>query len=126
MDSRKLAKINKNLLRIVGEIIHEEAEVPIEVLVTVARVETRPNLASAEVFLYIYPTPRAEEVVELLRGQLYQLQGTLNRRLDARAVPRIRFTVDYGADKAATIEERLREIKSEGQPTPQGEDDGRV
>lgn len=102
--------MNKYLQRVMGQIIHEKADVPADVLVTVSRVETTPNLASAEVFLYIYPVAAAESVAKHLRRQLYELQGFLNRIIDTRVVPRIRFTVDYGADHAATIEDRLREL----------------
>lgn len=112
IDTRKIEKMNKNLQRVVGEIIHHEADLPLDVLVTVSRVEVTPNRRGAEVFLYIYPLPQAEQVVEHLRGQLYELQSVLNRRLDARVVPRIRFTVDYGAAHAAKIAERLDELKS--------------
>lgn len=111
MDSRKLEKANKQLQRVVGQIIHEEADLPVDVLVTVSRVAVTPNMRGAEVFLYIYPTEQAESVAERLREQLYELQGALNRTLDVRAIPRIRFTVDYGADHAATIEERIAELK---------------
>lgn len=110
-NERKLDKANKQLQRVIGQIIHEKADLPVDVLVTVSRVAVTPNMRGAEVFLYIYPTEQAEAVAESLREQLYELQGALNRILDARAVPRIRFTVDYGADHAATIEKRITELK---------------
>lgn len=112
--------MNKHLQRVIGEIILEEADVPRDVLVTVARVETTPNLASAQVYLYIYPTDQAEAVAEHLRKQLYELQGFLNRTLDSRVVPRIRFTVDYGADHAEKIERRIIELQH-GEPDSNSE-----
>ena len=96
--------------RLVGEILQRHADLPPNVLVTVSRVATTPNLRGAEVFLYIYPTTQAEEVAENLRRQLYELQGFLNRALDARAVPRIRFTIDYGAEHADIINQRLNDL----------------
>ena len=110
MDSRKLEQVNKRLQRLIGEIIHTKADVPAGALVTVSRVETTHNLRGAEVFLSIYPTDQAEAVVHMLRAQLYELQGFLNRALDAKRVPRIRFTIDYGTEKAATIEQRIKEL----------------
>ncbi len=110
MEPRKLEKINNQLQRLVGEILHRHADIPAGVLVTVSRVATTPNLRSAEVFLYIYPIEQAEVVALSLKKQLYELQGFLNRALDARAVPRIRFTVDYGAQHADTIDQRLRNL----------------
>jgi ribosome-binding factor A len=110
MEARKLDKINTQMQRLVGEILHRHADVPPNVLVTISRVATAPNMRGAEVFLYIYPTEQAETVVESLRGQLYELQGFLNRAIDSHAVPRIRFTVDYGAEHADIINQRLRDL----------------
>lgn len=125
MDARKQEKMNKNLQRIVGEILLTHADVPVDVLVTVTRVATSPSLGAAEVWLSIYPVPRAAEIIERLRQQCYEFQGLLNRRLDARVTPRIRFTVDYGADKANAIEERLREIRQGEQPSAGSENNDR-
>ncbi len=117
-----MEKMNKHLQRVIGEILLEEADIPLNTLVTISRVETTYNLASANVFLYIFPTEKAEEMAEHLRKQLYELQGFLNRTLDSRVVPRIRFSVDYGADHAAKIEQRILELKR-SEPGPAGEAD---
>lgn len=111
--SHRMEKVNKHLQRTFGEILQREADLPAEVLVTVARVETTPNLKSAEVFLYINPVDRSEEIIELLRPQLYDLQGSLNRALDLRPLPRIRLTVDYGAEHALHIEEQFKKLDQE-------------
>jgi ribosome-binding factor A len=116
MDARKMDQMNTRIQRLVGEIIHQHADVPKDVLVTVTRVAVTPNRRGAEVWLSIYPTAQAEDVAEQLRTQLYELQGFLNRALDSKVVPRIRFTVDYGADHAATIEERLKQLKDSSAP----------
>ncbi len=89
--SNRLAKINKHLQRTVGEILLTEAEVPDGVLVTVSRVETTNNLQRSDIWLSILPASRAKETLQLLKPQMYDIQGSLNRALEFRPLPRIQF-----------------------------------
>lgn len=117
--SHRLAKVNKHLQRTLGKILLEEADVPPDVLVTISRVDTTPNLKSAKVWLYVHPSERAEEILKHLTNQLYDIQGSLNRVLDARPLPRILLRIDYGADHAETIERRLNELEAPDDTTAQ-------
>lgn len=109
----RMARINKHIQRVFGNILLEEADLPRDVLVTIARVETTPNLKSATIWLYISPSSKEEEIIERLTPQLYELQGALNRALEMRPMPRIRLQVDHGAIHAQIIEQKLVEIKQD-------------
>lgn len=109
----RMVKINKHIQRTFGEILLEEADLPKGVLVTIARVDTTPNLKSATIWLYISPSSKEEEVLTLLKPQMYELQGALNRSLDFRPLPRIRLQADHGAQHAQTIEEKLADLKED-------------
>jgi ribosome-binding factor A len=111
--SRRLLKINKHIQRVFGEILQEEAEVPANVLVTIARVDTTPNLKRSIIWLYIYPLAQAEEVLKQLKPQMYDLQGSFNRLLDMRPLPRLSLRIDYGAEHAEHIERTLAELKTD-------------
>lgn len=111
--SRRIVQINKNIQRILGEILQREADLPVDALVTISRVDTTPNLASATVWLYVFPVERSEEILERLTRQLYDIQGALNRALDQRPLPRIRLRVDYGAEHAENIEKTFRNLTEE-------------
>lgn len=126
--SYRLAKLNKHLQRTFGEILQREADLPAGVLVTIARVDTTPNLKRAEVSLYVYPLERAEEVLEILKPQMYELQGAFNRALDLRPLPRLRLRIDYGAEHADTINQLIEHLDQEGPdathpPRPNGDGD---
>lgn len=110
--SRRTEKINKHIQRTLGEILQQEAEVPANVLVTISRVETTADLTSANVWLYINPIEQATKVLAALKAQLYQLQGSLNRKLILKPLPRIRLEVDYGAQHAEQIERRLNQLEN--------------
>lgn len=111
MSARRLEKVNRHIQRVLAEIISREAVLPNNVLVTVGRVETAGNLQSTTVWLYIQPLERADEILDLLKSQLYELQGALNRALAMRPLPRIMLRIDYGSDYAQHIEKKLDEIK---------------
>lgn len=91
----------------------KEAELPPGVLVTISRVDTTPNLRYSDIWLYINPESHAEEVLEKLQGQMYDIQGSLNRALHLRPLPRIRFKYDAGGEYADTINQKLNELKTE-------------
>jgi len=97
----------------------KEASLPTDALVTISRVETTPNLATATVWLYVNPLDRSEEILKSLTGQLYDLQGALNRALDLRPLPRIRLRIDYGAEHAQHIDTTLEGLNTlkEKRPT---------
>ncbi len=110
--SVRLLKINKNIQRILGEIIQRKAEVPTGALVTIARVDTTGNLKSTTVWLYISPPQLAEKTLQMLKDQLYELQALLNNKLQTKPLPRIVLRLDEGAAYAQRIEETLAKVKS--------------
>lgn len=111
--TNRIAKINKHLQRTVGEILLKEADLPLDVLVTISRVETTPNLRFSDIWLYVNPEARALEILDILQPQMYDIQGALNRSLQLRPLPRIRFRYDAGGVYADSINKKLDEIKHE-------------
>ncbi len=113
MVSDRIVKVNKNIQRTLSTILLEEADVPKGVLVTISRVETTRNLRFSTVWIYIAPPARAEETLELLKPQMYDIQGSLNRAIALHPFPRIRFQHDNGLDHADAINIKLDELKKE-------------
>lgn len=109
--SRRIEKIDKHIQKTLGEILQREADIPLDALVTISRVETTFNLQSAGVWLYIQPLERGEEILELLKKQLYDIQGALNRALQMRPLPRIVLHLDLGSHHAQLLEEKFNELK---------------
>ncbi|MBI4021811.1 MAG: ribosome-binding factor A [Candidatus Andersenbacteria bacterium] len=98
--NRRLDRINERIHRTFGEILQREADLESGVLVTVTRVQTSVNRRAATVWLSVWPAAQAAVVVAELRANLYALQGSLNRALQAKVVPRVRLEVDTSADDA--------------------------
>ncbi len=111
--SFRIAKINKHVQRMFGEVLQGEADIPDDVLVTISQVQTSANLQRATVWLYISPLERAKEVLAQLTQQLYYLQGALNRKLTLRPFPRLELGVDHGARDAERIGQVLLQLTNE-------------
>lgn len=95
----------------------KEADVPSDVLVTISRVDTTPNLRSTTIWLYSTPLERGPAVMELLEKQLYDLQGSLNKKLSLKPLPHIQLRLDEGAAYAERIEKKLAELKKSDPPS---------
>jgi ribosome-binding factor A len=107
----RIAKVNKEIQRVVGRIMQEEADLPREVLVTVTRAETTKNLRATRVWLSIFPKEQAWEVFSQLKKQMYALQGSFNRAITLQPLPRIIFMEDQEAADAERIERKIKELK---------------
>ncbi|HSX24619.1 MAG TPA: ribosome-binding factor A [Candidatus Andersenbacteria bacterium] len=113
MVSERILKINKHVQRTVSEILAENTDIPSGVLVTISRVETTPNLRFSKIWLYINPSTRAEETLDRLKKQMYDIQGEFNRAMHLHPLPRLSFKHDSGLDYADTINKKLNELTQE-------------
>lgn len=115
MSTLRINKLNKHIQRTFGEVLQEEAFISPDAFVTIARVDTAPNLKFADIWLYIQPISQAESILAELTDQLYDLQGALNRKLDLKPFPRVVLKIDYGAEYANKIEQRFKELREADQ-----------
>ena len=93
--SLRIARVNKHIQRTFGEVLQKEADMPEDVLVTVSHVDTASNLQRTVVWLYVFPSDRADAMLALLEKQLYVLQGAINHKLTLRPLPRLVLRIDH-------------------------------
>lgn len=98
------------LRAVVGRFLAEELELPKGVFVTVTRVELTRGKERATVRISVLPHERAEEIIALLRERHYDLQGTVNKTVTTRPVPRVSFRLDRGPATSDRIDRLLRTI----------------
>ena len=111
MTEERAKRFDDLLKQEVGKIIFNLLETRPGILVTVTRVETTPNLFESAVFVSVYPSMAAEEILEKLSRSVWEIQQELNRKLKIRPVPKIRFAYDKNPEEAAEIEKLLEEVK---------------
>ncbi|TSC71734.1 MAG: hypothetical protein G01um101438_936 [Parcubacteria group bacterium Gr01-1014_38] len=91
---RRPEQLAQELRDQVGALLQQHIEFPEGTLVTVTRAEVTADGHSATVYLSVLPPERGPSALELLQLPLYELQGTLYKRLDRHPGPRIRFALE--------------------------------
>ncbi len=109
--SDRIAKINKLLKQEVGKLILEDVDFPAGFIVTVIKVDTSLDLHYGDVYISVMPVEKADEAIELLEDNVYQMQQKINKRLFMKPVPKIRFRIDLSGEHADRINELIRENK---------------
>jgi len=112
--SNRILQVNELIQKELGQIILREIEFPKNTLVTITRVETSPDLSQAKVYVSCLPENRSDRMLQVLKRQGYHIQHKLNKRLETKIIPRIRFVKELKTMQAGRIEQILDKIKKKG------------
>jgi ribosome-binding factor A len=107
----RVPQLNQLIKKEVSHLLLKEAEFPPDILVTVTRVETSPNLRESRIFVSTMPAIKSREVLRILNRIIYKIQQKINKRIRARPVPRLKFLEEKETSQAGRIEEILEELK---------------
>ena len=110
--SERIQRVNQLIKKEFSQILLREVDFPKDILVTITRVDTSPNLRESKVFISTVPEDKAQRVLKILNQEIYELQQKINRRLKMRPVPRIKFSEERETAEAGRIEEILEKLKS--------------
>jgi len=108
--SERILKINELIRQNINDILLKELSLKEGVFVTVAKVDTTPDLRYTRIFVSVFPEKEQAYVMKSLEKEVYKIQGVLNRKLSMRPLPRIRFTLDTTESRADEIEKLLKQI----------------
>jgi ribosome-binding factor A len=112
--SRRTEKVASLIQHEVGEFM---AQLELPALTTISKVEITPDLKWGKVWITIMGDEKIqEEVLEELGENLFDLQGELNRKLEMKFVPRLKFEIDHGEEYAAKINELLKKANQDTTP----------
>lgn len=109
--SRRILRLNELIQKEINQIILREIEFPVNILVTLTRVEIASDLSEAKVYISCLPDSGLDKAIKILKMNIYGIQQQLNHRLDIRMVPRIRFVEEKQTKEAGRVEELLEKIK---------------
>lgn len=110
MPTNRIEKINELIKHDIAEIIERELSLKAGVFITVAKVDTTADLRYTRVFVSIFPEKEISYVTKGLEREMYRIQGSLNKKLSMKPLPRIEFKLDLTESKADAIEKLLKEI----------------
>jgi ribosome-binding factor A len=110
MSSQRIEKINTLVRSHLDDIIRKNLSLKAGVFVTIAKVDTTPDLRYTRVFVSIFPEKEIDYAIKSLDKEIYRIQGLLNQKLKMKILPRVEFRVDHTEAQADIIEKLLNEI----------------
>ena len=102
--ARQIQKDLAEIIRLRGMAAYDGA------MITVSGVKITPDLALAKVYVSIFPSSKAEAVMQQLEDETPYLRGELGRRVakQLRIVPELNFYLDDSLDYVEHIDELLK------------------
>jgi ribosome-binding factor A len=107
--STRIYKINELIRSHVGEMLARDLSLKDGVFITIAKVDTTPDLRYTRVFVSVFPEKEIGYAKKALEKEVYRLQGKLNKKLHMRPLPKIEFRIDMTESKADEIEKLLKQ-----------------
>ena len=114
MDGKRLEKVNKLLLKELGDIFQQELKPKVpSLMITVTRVNVTSDLSYARVYLSVFGVEEKKKVVEEVGQNAKAIRGLLGNRIrhQMRVVPELRFIEDDSLDYIENIDHLLHPDK---------------
>lgn len=109
--STRQLKVAREIQKELAEIVRSKGMAAFDgALLTVSEVRISPDLAIAKVYVSIFPSSKAENVMKILEENNKVIRGELGRKIakQFRIVPEIVFYLDSLLDYASHIEDLLK------------------
>lgn len=110
-ESTRQLKVAKEIQKDMAEIIRSKGMAAFSgALVSVSGVKISPDLSVAKIYVSVFPSEKAESVMEMLQENSKALRGELGMKVgkQLRIVPEITFYLDSSLDYVEHIEELLK------------------
>lgn len=117
MARKRQEKVNSLLQKEISGYLAREGVEGVSGLLTITGVDVSPDLEHAKVY-YSVVGQSEDQVLPLLKGEIYELQGLLNRTLRMRKVPRIAFFADRSGEYAQHISQLIHNLGRHDQEQP--------
>jgi ribosome-binding factor A len=114
MESKRLEKINKLILKELSDILRKDFKTAVpNLMITVTAVNVTSDLSYAKVYLSIFGVSDKDKVVEEVNGNARAIRGLLGNRIrhQMRVIPELRFYQDDSLDYIENIDNLLHPEK---------------
>lgn len=114
MTTFRIEKINKELLRVINDILHREIknETVREAILT--EVHCSRDLGHAKIYFITLDRERRKIVQGALTNASGQIRSHLGKTMRLRVIPELHFIVDLAEEKARKIDRLLDSIHEDG------------
>ncbi|MBN1326301.1 30S ribosome-binding factor RbfA [Candidatus Falkowbacteria bacterium] len=109
--SQRIEKVNELIKNQLGQIIIKELELPENLMITITKVETSPDLKSAKIFISVLPENMRGTALLILTKNAGVLHRALNKLIKIKFTPNLKFFIDEQEIFAEEVEKILDEIK---------------
>ena len=109
--STRQLKVAREIQRDLAEIIRSKGMAVFSgAMVTVSEVRISPDLSIAKVYVSIFPSAKAEAVMQTLTAEVRAIRGELGQRIakQFRIVPELAFSLDSSLDYVEHIDQLLK------------------
>ncbi|MBB4037982.1 ribosome-binding factor A [Dysgonomonas hofstadii] len=109
MDTTRQQKINRLLQKELSEIFRKQTQMMRGVLVSVSVVRVSPDLGNAKVYLSIFPSEQAKEILKNIKTNVKTLRFDLGQKVgkQLRIIPDLSFYLDDSLDYLENIDRLL-------------------
>jgi ribosome-binding factor A len=110
MQETRQNRISRLLQKELAEIFQSQTRQTHGILVSVTRVRISPDLSICTAYLSIFPSEKANELIENIRNNEKSIRYELGRRVhnQLRIIPELRFFIDDSLDYIDHIDELLK------------------
>lgn len=110
METNRQLKMNRLIQKELGAIFLLDAKKMPGVLISVTGVRISPDLGIAHVWLSVFPSERAEELVSNINENVKTVRYDLGKRLrnQLRVIPELTFHLDDSLDYIENIDKLLK------------------
>ena len=110
METTRQQKISRLLQKELADIFQKQTAQMHGVLVSVSAVRISPDMSVARGYLSIFPSEKAQEIVDNINKNVPQLRFELGKRVrhQLRIIPEIKFFIDDSLDYLERIDELLK------------------
>lgn len=111
MDTNRQQKVNRLLQKELSEIFLLDAKKMPGVLISVTNVRVSPDLGIAHAYLSVFPSDKADELVNNINENVKRVRFDLGNRLrnQLRVIPELKFHVDDSLDYIENIDKLLKD-----------------
>lgn len=114
MDTTRQQKVNRLIQKELGEVFLKDTRMMRGVLVSVSEVRISPDLGNAKVYLSIFPSEQAKELLSNIKDNAKAVRYDLGQRVgkQLRIIPELSFYLDNSLDYLENIDRLLNPDKN--------------
>jgi len=110
METTRQQKISRLIQKELGDIFQRQTQTMRGVLVSVSRVRISPDMSVCRAYLSVFPSEKAQEIVENINSNASSVRYELGKRVrhQLRIIPEIKYFIDDSLDYIDHIDELLK------------------